>query len=126
MSAAIPIDLSYAAALLSLALGLLGLLAPMRALNLVGLQLVPGLRHSVSEVRATYGGVFFGASLYPLLSGAPQAFLTLACCWFAAGIARLISVVVDSAPTRFNFTSIAFELGVGALLALPYRVALLG
>ena len=126
MSNAMLIYLADGAALFSLGLGLLGLFMPARALSLVGLQQVPGLAHSISEVRATYGGVFIGASLYPLLTGAPQAFLTLACCWIAAGIARLGSVVVDRAATRFNFISIAFELGIGILLALPYRAAFIG
>jgi len=126
MSNAMLIYLGDAAALFSLGLGLLGLFMPARALRLVGLQQVPGLAHSISEVRATYGGVFVGASLYPLVTGAPQAFLTLACCWLFAGLARLASVVVDRAATRFNFVSIAFELGIGVLLALPYRAAFTG
>lgn len=112
--------LSLGAALFSLGLGLLGLIAPQRALNLVGLQLVPGLAHSLSEVRATYGGVFVGASLYPLITGEPQAFLTLSACWICAGLARLASAFIDNARTSFNFISIAFEFGVGALVGLPY------
>ena len=111
---------SYAAALFSLGLGLFGLIRPHGALNLIGLQTVPGLAHSISEVRATYGGVFAGASLYPLLTGEPHAFLTLAACWIGAGLCRLLSAVIDSAMTRFNLTSIAFEFGTGFLIALPH------
>jgi hypothetical protein len=111
---------SYAAALFSLGLGLFGLIRPQGALNLIGLQTVPGLAHSISEVRATYGGVFAGASLYPLLTGEPHAFLTLAACWMGAGICRLLSTVIDNAMTRFNFTSIAFEFGTSFLIALPH------
>ena len=124
MTHALAIYLAYGAALFSLALGALGLIAPSRALTLIGLQLEPGLAHSISETRATYGGVFIGASLVPLATGEPYAFLTLAGCWLAAGIARSLSVVVDSAATQFNFVSIAVELGVGTLLALPYLGAL--
>ena len=109
----VSVYLTNSAALFSLGLGLVGVLAPARALKLVGLQLVPGLQHSISEVRATYGGVFVGASLYPLLTGAPQAFLTLASCWIFAGVARLASIVVDRAATGFNFASVAVELGIG-------------
>jgi hypothetical protein len=114
---------SYAAALFSLGLGLFGLIRPQGALNLIGLQTVPGLAHSISEVRATYGGVFTGASLYPLVTGEPHAFLTLAACWMGAGICRLVSTVIDNAATRFNFTSIGFEFGIGALIALPYAAS---
>lgn len=116
--------LAFAAALFSMSLGLLGLFAPLRALKLVGLELQPGLAHSISETRATYGGVFIGASLFPLISGQPYAFLTLSSCWLAAGVARLFSVVIDKAATQFNFVSIAVELGVAILLALPYLDAI--
>jgi hypothetical protein len=115
---------SYAAALFSLGLGLLGLIAPARALGLIGLQTVPGLAHSVSEVRATYGGVFIGASLYPLVSGQPHAFLTLSACWLLAGLTRLASMAIDRAATPFNGLSVAVELTVGAFVALPYLAAL--
>lgn len=116
--------LAYGAALFSLSLGVFGLIAPTRALKLVGLELSPGLAHSISEARATYGGVFVGASLFPLLSAQPYAFLTLSSCWLAAGIARLLSLVIDKAANQFNIISIAVELGVGFLLALPYVDAL--
>src|SRR5512134_871220 len=105
------------ATLFSLALGLFGLVWPERALRLIGLQTVPGLAHSVSEVRATYGGVFIGASLYPLISGEPHAFLTLSACWILAGLTRLASIVIDRAATPFNAVSVAIELAVGVLIA---------
>ena len=111
---------SYAAAIFSLGLGILGLVAPLTALNLIGLQTVPGLAHSISEVRATYGGVFIGASLYPLVSGEPHAFLTLAACWLLAGFSRLCSAIFDGAATRFNLTSIAIELAVAILAGTPH------
>jgi hypothetical protein len=112
--------LSYIAALFSLGLGLFGLVRPHGALDLIGLQTVPGLAHSISEVRATYGGVFTGVSLYPLVTGEPHAFLTLALGWMLAGVCRLCSAFFDGAMTRFNLTSIAFEFGIGALIALPH------
>jgi hypothetical protein len=112
--------LGYIATLFSLGLGLFGLIRPQGALDLIGLQTVPSLAHSISEVRATYGGVFIGVSLYPLVTGEPHAFLTLALGWMLAGLCRLCSALIDGAITRFNLTSIAFEFGVGALIALPH------
>jgi Domain of unknown function (DUF4345) len=117
--------LSYAATLFSLGLGLFGLIRPQGALELIGLQTVPGLAHSISEVRATYGGVFTGVSLYPLVTGEPHAFLTLALGWMLAGFCRLCSAIFDGAATRFNLTSIAVEFGIGAFIALPYAAAAL-
>jgi hypothetical protein len=101
-------------------LGLFGLINPHGALKLIGLQTVPTLKHSISEVRATYGGVFTGVSLYPLVSGVPEAFLTLALGWVLAGVCRAASALFDNAADRFNLTSIAFEFGIGALIALPH------
>jgi hypothetical protein len=116
--------MAYAAALFSLGLGLFGFVFPERALTLVGLQTVPGLAHSISEARATYGGVFIGASVYPLVSGEPHAFLTLSAAWLMAGISRLASLLIDRAATSFNALSVAIELVVGTLIALPYLAAL--
>jgi hypothetical protein len=116
--------ISTLATLFSLGLGLFGLVFPDRALRLVGLQEAPGLRHSISEARATYGGVFIGASLYPLISGEPHALLTLAACWLLAGTSRLCSLLIDRAATSFNALSIAIELTIAALIALPYLAAL--
>jgi hypothetical protein len=112
--------LSTGAALFSLALGFLGFVRPLAALELVGLKLDTALPHSISEVRATYGGVFIGASLYPLVSGEPHAYLALASAWLLAGICRLCSAILDGAADRFNLTSIMFEATIGILIALPY------
>ncbi len=121
MTGDLPTLLSYLAACFSLALGLFGLVAPQGALRLIGLQMEPGLPQAISEVRATYGGVFIGASLYPLVSGEPHAFLTLAACWLLAGFCRLCSALIDdAAATRFNLASVAVEFTVGAAIALPH------
>jgi Domain of unknown function (DUF4345) len=108
------------AAFASLALGLLGFIAPHRAMNLVGLNMDPALAHSVSEVRATYGGIFMGMSLYALVSQEPHAFLALAAAWLMAGFARILSAAIDRAPTPANFAGIVVELAIGGLVAWPF------
>lgn len=107
------------AAHVSLALGLLGFIAPDVAMKLVGLNMDPSLPHSISEVRATYGGIFMGMSLYALLSHEPHAFLALAAAWLMAGFARILSAVIDRAPTSANFAGIVVELSIGGLIAWP-------
>lgn len=72
------------------------------------------------EVRATYGGVFSAVWLYPLVTGEPNAFRTLALAWMLAGGWRLCSALFDGAMTCFNLSRIAFEFGVGASIALPH------
>lgn len=116
---------SVAAALFSLALGILGLVSPMTALKLVGLRLDPELPHSISEVRATYGGIFIGMSLYAMLSGEPHAFLALGCAWLCAGASRIFSAIFDRALTSGNLVGIVVELLTGALVTLPvlYSIA---
>ncbi len=59
---AIPHLLATLALLASLGLGLLGALAPDRARRLVGLAYDPARVEGVSEIRATYGGVFTGSA----------------------------------------------------------------
>ena len=108
------------AAFASLALGLLSIVYPQAGLRLVGLQLVPGLAHSISEVRATYGGIFIGMSLYALVTQEPHAFLALASAWLMAGFARILSAVIDRAPTPANFAGIVVELAIGGLIAWPF------
>ena len=69
---------SMIAALFSLGLALLGLFSPARAMKLVGLVPHPNAPYAVSEVRATYGGVFFGVTAFALAIGEPIAYLALA------------------------------------------------
>jgi hypothetical protein len=104
----------------SLALGMLGLVNPKAALRLVGLQLVPGLAHSISEVRATYGGIFVGMSLYALLSQEPHAFLAVAAAWIMAALARTLSALFENAITPANIGGIIVELAIGGLVAWPW------
>ena len=111
---------SLIAQLISLALGVLGFASPATALRLVGLRLNPDLPHSISEVRATYGGIFLGMSLYTLVSAEPQACLALASAWGMAGVSRILSAIFDGAMTRANAGAIVMELGLGALIALPW------
>ena len=51
--------LAVIACLIGAGLGLVALLRPLRVLKMVGLSLTEGVGHSLSEVRATYGGLFF-------------------------------------------------------------------
>lgn len=104
----------------SLALGLLGFVAPHAALRLVGLQLVPGLAHSISEVRATYGGIFIGMSLYALVVQEPHAFLAVAAAWIMAAVARILSALLENAITPANIGGIVVELAIGTLIAWPW------
>jgi len=100
-------------------LGLFAILNPGGAAKLVGILIDPDTAHSRSEVRATYGGVFFGGHAAGLIALSAVGFAVLAGIWFAAGIIRLLSIFIDRAPTRMNIIGVAFELTTGTLLILP-------
>lgn len=112
--------ISYTGASFSLGLALLGIFSPSSAMRLVGLVPHEKAPHAVSEVRATYGGVFFGVTAFALLTGAPMAFLALAACWICAMFARIFSMIVDGVRNQHNWNSIAVEGGIGLAIAAPH------
>jgi hypothetical protein len=101
-------------ALLTIALGLLGLLAPLHAARMVGLK--PESHRGVSELRATYGGLFTGLGLACLVLQAPAAYAVAACAWLGAALARLVSMTVDRNPSWLNAGGVALECLIGVLL----------
>lgn len=108
------------------ALGGFALARPEDVVGFVGLRPDPDKPHSLSEVRATYGGLFLAshggtaAALgYAPSMGAVMA-LALALAWGGAGIARGWSMARDDADTDFNLRATIFELLMGVALALPF------
>jgi hypothetical protein len=112
--------LSYLASLFSLGLAVFGIVSPSGVMRLVGLIPHEKAAHAVSEVRATYGGVFFGVTAFALATGAPMAFLALAACWICAMFARIFSMIVDGVRNQHNWNSIAVEGGIGLAIAAPH------
>jgi len=106
--------LNQAGAVITAAMGFLGLAAPRLAARLTGLDGVtpPGR----SEFRATFGGLFAALGLAPLLSGAPPLYALAGLCWVGAACGRAISIPLDRAATGKNFAALGFEAVTGALL----------
>jgi hypothetical protein len=96
--------LSIIGAVLCTAMGLLGVLAPYRAAKLVSIEPVGGL--GVSEIRATYGGVF----------RSPDAYLIAGASWLGAGLLRFPSLVLDKGSFPKALGGAALELTIGILL----------
>ncbi len=115
--------LAYAAGLAGLGLGLFAIVSPHGAARLVGIRIDPDLPHSISEVRATYGGVFAGGHAFALVSGNEAAFITLACGWALTGVVRAGSMMMDRAANSANYGGTAFEFAMAALLAGPFLLA---
>jgi hypothetical protein len=116
----VAIYVSYAAAIASLTFGCLLLLAP---------SLVPSSyfdfiperdRPARWRLYRRIGALLIGASIFPLLSGAPLAFMTLACCWLGSGLERAFWVGVERRPTRSYLLGLAGDFVFATLIALPY------
>jgi len=100
-------------ALVSIALGCFGWLAPrftMSALDMSGGETTMAL----SEVRASAGGLFVGMGLGALFLGTPVAYAMLGFCWCGAAVGRATSLALDGA-FRKKWTYFAVEAAVGVL-----------
>ena len=115
---------AYIGGILGLGLGMFAILRPHGAARLVGITIDPALPHSISEVRATYGGVFAGGHALALATGHEMAFLALACGWAGAAVVRAASMVADQAVNGANLGGTAFEAVTAVLLAMPVLAAL--
>jgi hypothetical protein len=106
---------NVALALLSVALGAFGWLAPRYTMALLDLQPV-GSSMGHSEIRAVSGALFIGLGLGAIFLAEPFAFAMLGFAWAGAAIGRLTSILADPAPTRRTHTFFAVEAVVAVLL----------
>lgn len=108
------------------ALGGYAMARPEDVAALVGWKRDPDKAHSLSGVRATYGGLFLlshagvaGTLGYAPGMGSVMA-LALSLAWAGAGIARVFSIIRDKADNDFNIRVTVFEFAMAAALALPF------
>lgn len=97
-----------------MAAGVLGLLWPRTVSRVIGMH-IPG-RLGLSEVRATYGGLFIGAGLAVTLIGNRDAALVLGAAWAGAFIGRVVSFVIDRSHMNENIAGLAIEATIALLL----------
>lgn len=96
-------------ALATIAFGLLGLMAPRYALEVMDLR--PGdTAMGLSEMRASGGGIFVALGLAALALGSPAAYLGLGIAYLGQSIGRGLSVLLDRAP-RKAAVALGFEAG---------------
>jgi hypothetical protein len=117
-------QLGYLAAILTLALGLVGFLGPIWMAELLGFRAAQLEPRGLSEIRATYGGLFIvmGAVMLWAVPTRPRGvpYLRFASfLWLGAGLGRFLSMIIDGVVTPMNFGGLALEVVVGvcALLA---------
>ncbi|MEL7104762.1 MAG: DUF4345 family protein [Pseudomonadota bacterium] len=109
--------LNIAFALFSMALGVIGWLAPRYTMTALDLQ-TAGSTMGVSEIRAASGALYVGAGLGALFLATPGAFAMLGFVWGGAAMGRITSIFADESPTRLKWTFFGIEAAVAAALLL--------
>ena len=104
-------------ALVTAALGGLGLVRPRTAARLVGLE--PSGRLGLSELRATYGGLFFALGVFALATRDEVAFALVGAAWLGSAAARVGDAFLVRGASRAVWRAALFEAGVAALLLAP-------
>ena len=115
---------------LSVLLGLAGLVYPERVMGLLGFmpQNPSHAAATLGEVRATYGGIFLVLGAFTLAAAMNPwnqrgRLVLLALVWLGAAAARLFGVWVDGNPGLPGWASAAFELFMGGMLLFASQAA---
>lgn len=126
--------LAGGAAVIGALLGLVGLLWPAKAAEIVRLRPDQDTRGGFAEFRATFGGLLLMAHLAVLLAIVMReqagmasvigASFAVGAGWLGAAIGRALSMLVDHAEhrtrTAYNGWSILFELALALALLAPW------
>ncbi len=105
------------AALLTIAFGAFGFLAPRYTLQVLDL----GPTHSnmgLSEARASVGGLFVATGIAAILLANPWVYLTLGIAYAGAATGRVLSFFFDGPPIKKLAVYFAIEAGLAAWLIL--------
>jgi hypothetical protein len=104
-------------ALITFGLGLMGLFMPGVAARFTSITPVGSM--GVSEIRATYGGLFIAMAGVVLLAQDRLLFGLLGTAWIGAAAGRLVSYWWDRNHQLKNVGAILFELAIGYLCLAP-------
>ena len=107
--------LNLAIALLTIAFGCFGLIAPRYTAGALDLKPTTSTM-GLSELRASVGGLFVALGLFCLITGAPEAYVMLGVAYVGAGLGRLVSIVIDKPPMPKALICFGFEAVPAALL----------
>ena len=108
--------LNLIGAIATMLMGAMGLFAPQTASKFVGLKSVTTAGEA--EFRATYGGLFIGLGLAPLLTFHPLAFAAVGLAWLGAACGRIASIVLDRTASSKNIGAVVFETAFALLLLI--------
>ena len=104
-------------ALVTLGMGAFGLLRPLAAARLIGLAAEGRL--GLSELRATYGGLFAALGAFALVTRDEVAFTLVGAAWLGAAAARCADALLVPGADRSVWRAALFEAGVALLLLAP-------
>ncbi|MHA6344901.1 DUF4345 family protein [Roseivivax sp. CAU 1761] len=114
--------LNIAAALITIAIGLFGLVAPRYTAGVLDLK-TGATNMGLSELRASAGGMFVSLGAACLILGTDWAYAMLGIAYLGAGTGRLVSLIADAPPRKkaggyFAFEAIFAAWLIGANMAL--------
>jgi len=115
----LPFSINTLGALVTAGLGIFGLFLPASAASFA--SIIPDGERGISEVRATYGGLFLAMGLFAVIAQSPDVFRVVGVAWLGAAGARAFSVVRDNSRSGANFGGIVMEGLIGLSMLLPWN-----
>ena len=109
--------INYAVAILTIALGLMGWLAPRWTMQQLDMQAGPS-NMAYTEVSAASGCLFVGLGLGAIVLNAPLAWVVIGLAYAGAATGRITSILRDDAASRQSWTFFACEAALAAWLVL--------
>jgi len=116
--------LAWSSAAVTVAFGLMLLVAPRASLKILRLQTAPEHPEALSEARGTMAGFYLGVGICALLFAQPLIYLALGAGWAFTALGRIVSILSDRGVTGYNLVSVVIE-AVLAALPLLYGLGLL-
>ena len=95
-------------ALLTIAFGGFGFLAPRYTLGALNLETTTS-NMGLSEMRAGIGGLFVALGLWCLITGETSAYFMLGIAYLGAGSGRALSILIDKPPLKKALIFLGFE-----------------
>ena len=103
-------------ALISIALGCFGWLAPKYTIGALNLETHTDTM-GMSEIRASVGCLFVGMGIGALIIGTPAAYAMLGFCWTGAAVGRLTSCLLDGASRKkWVYFGVEAVVGIPAII----------
>ena len=109
--------INMAVAVLTIALGLMGWLAPRWTMRQLDMQAGP-TNMAYTEVSAVSGCLFVGLGLGAMMLGEPLAWVVLGLAYAGAATGRFTSILRDDAASRQSWTFFGSEAALAAWLIL--------